>query len=848
MSGNRKSTHRLLAWPALVCFIAAISAALPPSPVSAGGVPQPQPVATRGGPLPSPLPLFPSDNWWNVDISDAPVAANSAGFITFINNGGNRRLHPDFGGFNEDEPPHGIYGIPYVVVDGTQPKVAVQFDYSDESDGVDHNTDTSFPFYPIPPEAITQGQWIESGQPGNQDVGGDRHMLIVDKDNKHLYELYALHHNGSGWVAGSGAFFDLNTNDRRPEGWTSADAAGLAILPGLVRYEEVYGPDEINHAFRVTLRAANGHVFPASHTAGTNPSALPMGARLRMKASTNISGFPPEMQKIFRAMKKFGLIMADNGSDMYISGAFNASWDNGILNPAFHALYANDFEVIQLGYIPSYPNVSIGNAIVTEGNAGTVNANFAVTISEASSDATSVVYTTANGTSNGAVSPADYTFATGTVNFAPGELSKQVSISVKGDTIDEFDETFFVNLSSPVKLIVSDGLGLGTITDDDLPPTLSINDTALTEGNSGTSAATFTVSLSALSGKAVGVSYATADGTALAGRDYVAKSGSLNIPAGSPSQTLTVLVNGDLGVEIDETFLVNLSSPTNATILDGQGVGTINDNDVPGARTFASSSGNDANDCTLLTTPCRSIGQAIFQVAASGEVIVISPGEYEAAALTITKSVKVTSPSGTVAFVRQPITINAPGHRVALRGLTLKGTGAGNSITLTAADSLSIEECAIDRWAAGLDIGAGSGSQVSLLNSVFMANTSGVVVAAGGTNAIAVEGSRFERNGTGILAHSGSLSVRESSFIGHSAAGLMVDGGSVDIQRSEFTLNNIGVNALAGGTVRIGRSRVFGNTTGLSAAGGSTFESSGTNVVRRNTTNTTGTITAVPEQ
>ena len=163
-------------------------------------------------------------------------------------------------------------------------------------------------------------------------------MLIVDKDNKRLYELFDLAWDGSKWTAGSGAFFDLQVNGRRPEGWTSADAAGLAILPGLVRYDEVYGPDEITHAFRVTVRASNSfYVWPASHKAGSNPAAPPLGTRLRLKASKDISGFPAPLQKIFRAMKKHGLIVADNGSDMYVSGAFDPRWDNDILNPAFRA-------------------------------------------------------------------------------------------------------------------------------------------------------------------------------------------------------------------------------------------------------------------------------------------------------------------------------------------------------------------------------------------------------------------------------------------------------------------------------------------------------------------------------
>jgi len=304
----------------------------------------------RNGALPGPLPLFPADNWWNQDISAAPVDSRSAQFIAFINNGGTRRLHPDFGGY-ESAGSQNIYGFPYVVVSADQPKVAVEFDYADESDGVDHNTGVSFPFYPIPEEAKTQPYWIEGGPAGNSGAGGDRHMLIVDRDNKHLYELFALAWNGTRWTAGSGAFFDLNSNARRPDGWTSADAAGLAILPGLVRFDEAFGADDIRHAFRVTVRATNSfYVWPASHRAGSNTQALPLGARLRLKSTVNLAVFPPEIQRIFRAMQRYGLIVADNGSDMYISGAFDPRWNNDVLNPAFRALTANDFEVIELGW------------------------------------------------------------------------------------------------------------------------------------------------------------------------------------------------------------------------------------------------------------------------------------------------------------------------------------------------------------------------------------------------------------------------------------------------------------------------------------------------------------------
>ena len=307
-----------------------------------------------GGPLPGPLPLFPASNWWNADISNAPVDAQSASYISFV--GTTRSLHPDFGG---DASPGSvdIYGFPYIVVDSSVSKRAVQFAYGDESDGVNHTTGVSVPFYPIPDQAATQAHWIEGGQPGNVDLrsSSDRHMLIVDSGTRGLYELYNVFFDGAQWFAGSGAFFDMNANGRRPDGWTSADAAGLAILPGLVRYDEAFGTAEIGHAFRVTVRATNGYVYPASHRAGSTAGALPMGARLRLKASKSLSGYTPEVQRIFRAMQRYGLIVADNGSDMYISGTYDTRWNNSVLNPAFGSLKASDFEVIKLGLVTGPP-------------------------------------------------------------------------------------------------------------------------------------------------------------------------------------------------------------------------------------------------------------------------------------------------------------------------------------------------------------------------------------------------------------------------------------------------------------------------------------------------------------
>src|ERR1041385_5405943 len=304
--------------------------------------------AVRGGALPPPLPLFPLDNWWNTDVSSAPVDPNSAAFISFI--GPTRGMHPDFGGDSGDSSAP-IYGMPDITVAGSQPLVPVPFDYDDESDA---GAPGRPPGYPIPEEAKAQQKWIEGGLAGGDpNADGDRHMLIVDRDNRLLFELYALHWNGAQWEAGSGATWALDSNARRPEGWTSADAAGLAILPGLVRSDEVFGSDPIRHAFRVTLRATNGYVFPASHNAGNRSGALPMGARLRLKSNVDLSRFPPPLQRIFQAMKTYGLIVADNGTDMYVTGTYDTRWDNDVLNPAFAAIHASDFEVVQLGWQPA---------------------------------------------------------------------------------------------------------------------------------------------------------------------------------------------------------------------------------------------------------------------------------------------------------------------------------------------------------------------------------------------------------------------------------------------------------------------------------------------------------------
>ena len=353
-------------------------------------------VPVEGATPPGPLPVFPADNWWNLDVTSAPTDPASSSYIAFINNGGVRRLHPDFGG--EASPGSvDIYGMPYAIVDGSQPKQAVTFQYSDESDGV------GVPFYPIPAQAITQPHWVEGGAPGNIDQrSDDRHLLIIDCTNRYLYELYNVWYDAAHaqWNAGSGAFFDMNTNNRRPDGWTSADAAGLAIFPGLVRYDEAWNPavTDIGHAFRVTVRATNGYVYPASHRAGSTSGALPMGARLRLKANVNgtdpaLRTSDPNVQKIFRAMQKYGLIVADNGSDLYITGTFDTRWNNDILNPAFSLLSASDFDVIQLGWTPPAGTAAALSALSASPNqvVGGSGATGTVTLSAAAPNGGAVV-------------------------------------------------------------------------------------------------------------------------------------------------------------------------------------------------------------------------------------------------------------------------------------------------------------------------------------------------------------------------------------------------------------------------------------------------------------------------
>jgi hypothetical protein len=285
---------------------------------------------------------FADDNLWNTDISNAPVDANSAAIINFI--GPSNGLHPDFG---SGQYQGSNIGIPYVVVDGSQAEATIHFSaYGDESDPGP---------MPVPSNAAIEGD----PNPGN----GDRHVLVLDNSNCFLYELYSSYPNSDGsWNAGSAAVWDLLSNEQRPWTWTSADAAGLPIFAGLVRYDEV-AAGQIQHALRFTLPDSKAAFTPpASHWAATSSSSpIPMGMRLRLKASYDISHFSASLQVILTAMKKYGMIMADNGSAMYLSGAPDSRWDNDDLHN-LGQVTASAFEVVQMNPVYTASNVPQGAA------------------------------------------------------------------------------------------------------------------------------------------------------------------------------------------------------------------------------------------------------------------------------------------------------------------------------------------------------------------------------------------------------------------------------------------------------------------------------------------------------
>jgi len=274
------------------------------------------------------------DSAWNVPIDHLPADPASDKIIGTI--GADIPLHPDFGTTYAGAP----WGIPYVIVPGDTPRFPVVFDYADESDDV---------LYPIPPNPPIEG--VPAGKTPAGD--GDHHIVMIDRDNLRLYELYAVRFKDGRWHAGSGAVWDLFGDTKRPRGWTSADAAGLAIFPGLVRYEEMVELGRIEHALRFTVpKSRRAYVAPATHAASrdSNASLPPMGLRVRLKASVDANAFPPHVRPLIVALKKYGMILADNGGPFYVSGAPDPRWNDADIE-TLKRIKGRDFEVVQMGTV-----------------------------------------------------------------------------------------------------------------------------------------------------------------------------------------------------------------------------------------------------------------------------------------------------------------------------------------------------------------------------------------------------------------------------------------------------------------------------------------------------------------
>jgi hypothetical protein len=279
------------------------------------------------------LRLLPDDSPWNADISREPVDPRSDAILARV--GLDTPLHPDFGTAWEGVP----IGIPYVVVSGDQTKVPVTFTYNDESDPGP---------YPVPPDAP-----IEGGPDGD----GDRHVLVLDRDSWKLWELFNARPEVEGWTAVGGAIWDLKTNQQRPPRWTSADAAGLPILPGLVRYDEIIAKKSLDHALRFTLaKTRQAYVYPASHWASEHldQDLPPMGMRVRLKADYDVSDFAPEVQVILQGLKTYGMMLADNGSNLFISGAPDPRWNDDSLRQ-LKRITARDLEVVEMKDVVTGP-------------------------------------------------------------------------------------------------------------------------------------------------------------------------------------------------------------------------------------------------------------------------------------------------------------------------------------------------------------------------------------------------------------------------------------------------------------------------------------------------------------
>lgn len=459
--------------------------------------------------------------------------------------------------------------------------------------------------------------------PGSKGIGGAAFLYQFAGAMNGALNHVTIANNHADWVGG---------------GIATSGAVGVSLRGSIVANNTAAAPGGIGRncatqlqdgGFNLQFPAASGGPFDPNCTAGitiTDPLLGPLAANGGLTQTRALLGASPARNAV-------------------ASGCPPPPVDQrGVARP--------QLGTCDIGAYEAAASLSIGDVTMTEGTGGSANAVFTVTLSQASGQTVTVGHSTANGT---AVAGADYTAVSGTVTFTPGSTSQPVSVPVLGDASDENDETFVVNLTNPVNAAIADGQGLGTITDDDPPPSVSISDCTAAEGNAGATACAFTVSLSTPSGRTVTVGYATANGSALAGSDYTATSGTLTFPPGTPSILLPVAVDGDTADETDETFVVNLSGPTNASLGDAQGAGTIDDDDGPGVviDDVSVTEGNaGTTNATFTVSLTVSSPQTVTVSYATSDGTATAGSDYSAASGMLTFGAGSTS---------QPLTVSVNG-------------------------------------------------------------------------------------------------------------------------------------------------------------------------------------------
>ena len=490
--------------------------------------------ATAQSPMIGNCPVLPADNIWNTPVDQLSVSANSSTWVSTI--GTAKTLHPDFGSGLYNGAP---IGIPYITVPGTQTKYPATFTYADESDPGP---------YAIPLNAPIEG--------GSQSTG-DRHTLSIDTDNCILYELYAAYPQTASWIAGSGAIFNLLSNALRPSGWTSTDAAGLPIFPGLLRYDEV-AAGEIRHAIRFTVpQTQNTFVWPARHYASslTGSQYPPMGARFRLSAAFDISGFSATNQVILRALKKYGMMLADNGSAWYISGAPDSRWNNDDLHN-LGLIVGSDFEAVDV------------SGLMIDPNSGQAKQSTTVSVTVSPSTASIPINTTQQFSAT--VTNANTQVVNWSVNGAAGGNSTVGWISASGlYTAPAVPGTFTPQAASSVS---PSAIGTATVTVTAPPPVLSS-----IAPNSGTQGTTVTVTLNGSNFQpgakvAIGGSGVSATNVTVVSATQITASLTIGATAATGAHSVTVTTSA--GTSAAQSFTVTASvsgKPTLSSLTPNSG-------------------------------------------------------------------------------------------------------------------------------------------------------------------------------------------------------------------------------------------------------------------------------------